>query len=163
MPPDLVDRLAELGGRPINLYRSLASSPAMLGAWMEFAWAIRNNCTTPRRLRELMIVRGSQIAGAEYELVHHERMALAAGVTPEELEALASWRPSSFFSPAERAALELEEAVMAMDVTDEVMAALRSHFSDAEVVELTVTAGAYAMVPRMLQALGVPVEDEYRR
>jgi alkylhydroperoxidase family enzyme len=34
------------------------------------------------------------------------------------------------------------------------------HFDLAQRVELTVTAAFYSMVPRVLEALGVPVEDE---
>ena len=159
IPPEVEARLAELGGRPINLYHCLASNPAMLRAWVEFAWAIRNQCTTPRRLRELMIVRGAQICRSEYELTHHSAMALAAGVSADELEALEGWRQSSLFSAAERAALALMEGVVALSVSDEVSAELSRHFSDAERVELTMTAGAYSMVPRLLDALAVPLEE----
>jgi alkylhydroperoxidase family enzyme len=44
------------------------------------------------------------------------------------------------------------------DVAQEVEPA--RHFDEQQRVELTVTAGFYAMVPRVLEALGVPVEDQ---
>ena len=159
IPPQIEARLAELGGRPINLYHCLASNPALLRAWIEFAWAIRNQCTTPRRLRELMIVRGSQICRSEYELAHHWALALAAGASQVELDALEGWRDSKLFEPAERAALAFMEGVVGLSVSDEVSAELSRHFSDSERVELTLTAGAYSMVPRMLDALQVPLES----
>lgn len=158
MAPETAARLAELGGQPINLYHCLGNNPVLLRAWIEFLWAIRREATTPRRLRELMIVRGSEICQAEYELVHHRALARAAGVSEEELAALAGWRDSPFFSAPERAALAFMEEMQALSVSDEVTEELRLHFTDSERVELALTAGAYAMVPRVLDALGVPLE-----
>ena len=58
--------------------------------------------------------------------------------------------------------LALTEAVMACKVTDEVHAEAKRHFSDAEYVELSLTAGFYAMVSRMLDALRVELDDDVR-
>lgn len=113
----------------------------------------------PRALRELMIVRLAVASGSEYELVHHTAMALAAGVTEAQLEALPVWRSSELFSELERAALAYGEAVFDGDVPDAVAAEAGRHFSEAELVELTVTAGFYSMVPRVLEALRVPLEE----
>jgi alkylhydroperoxidase family enzyme len=41
-----------------------------------------------------------------------------------------------------------------------VYAELANHFTSSEVIELALTAGFYAMVPRVLNALKVPIEDE---
>jgi len=160
LPPAQSERLAALGGRPINLYRALANQPDMLGAWMEFAWALRLQCRIPRELRELVILREAQALGADYEWVHHRAMALSAGVTEDKIEALAGWRESELFSGAERAALAYAEGVLDGDVAEPVAAELARWFDPAEVVELTVTAGFYAMVPRVLEALRVPLEAE---
>ena len=46
------------------------------------------------------------------------------------------------------------------DVSDEDFAELAKHFSSSEIIELALTAGFYAMVPRVLNALKVPIEDE---
>ncbi len=151
-------RLEELGGRPINLYRALAGQPEMLRLWIEFAWGLRERCQTPRALRELMILRVAQAFGSEYEWAHHLAMARAAGVPEEQVAALAGWRSSEAFSAAERAALAYAEAVLDGDVPDAVADELARHFSAPERVELTLTAGFYAMVARVLEALEVPVE-----
>jgi len=46
------------------------------------------------------------------------------------------------------------------DVSDEVFAGLTKHFTSSEVIELALTAGFYAMVPRVLNALKVPIEQD---
>jgi AhpD family alkylhydroperoxidase len=154
-----VGRLAELGGRPINLYRALANQPDLLDAWVEFAWTLRRKCRTPRRLRELMIVRAARATGCDYERVHHEHLAARAGATPRELRELDSWRDSDAFDPAERAALAFMDAMVAGEVGAAVAAELERHFDAAERVELTLTAGFYCMVPRVIGALAVPLEE----
>lgn len=61
-----------------------------------------------------------------------------AGASPEKIEALADFRTSELFSPAEKVALELADAATALphDVSDELFERLREHYSDAEIVEL---------------------------
>ncbi len=160
--PVLQKRLEELWGKPVNLYRALGNHPALTAAWTEFANAIRHDSKTPRALRELMILRTAQIAGSEYEWAHHLRMARKAEVSEAKIAALAGWRASREFDARERAALALTEAVMACNVTDEVHAEVKKHFSDAEFVELSLTAGFYAMVSRMLDAMHVELDEDVR-
>jgi 4-carboxymuconolactone decarboxylase len=160
--PVLRKRLEELWGRPVNLYRALGNHPALTAAWTEFANAIRHESRTPRALRELMILRTAQIARSEYEWAHHLRMARKAGVDEAKIAVLADWRTARIFDPKERAALALTEAVMACNVTDSVHAEVKRHFNDAEFVELSLTAGFYAMVSRILDAMRVEMDPDVR-
>ena len=160
--PALQKRLEELWGKPVNLYRALGNHPALAAAWTEFANAIRHDSRTPRALRELMILRTAQIARSEYEWAHHLRMARKAGVPEEKIAALAGWRGAALYDAKERAALALTEAVMACDVSDAVHAEAKKHFSDAEFVELSLTASFYAMVSRMLDAMRVELDADVR-
>jgi 4-carboxymuconolactone decarboxylase len=166
VPAAICKRLAEFGAsdraNQALLYRALANHPEILTGWIELAWRLRQHCATPRRLRELMIVRGAQVAGCEYELRSHTDLALANGVTAAQLESLPEWRLSSTFSSGERAALALAEAMLAGKVPDDVLADLEIHFSPEERVELIVTAGFYAMVPRVVSALRLPLEERHR-
>ncbi len=160
--PALQKRLEDLWGKPVNLYRALGNHPALTIAWTEFANAIRHDSRTPRALRELMILRTAQIARSEYEWAHHLRMARKAGVDEAKIAALTSWRVSKIFDAKERAALALTEGVMGCNVTDEIHADVKKHFSDAEFVELSLTVGFYAMVSRMLDAMRVTLDDDVR-
>ncbi len=160
--PALKKRLEELWGNPVNLYRALGNHPGLTAAWTEFANSIRHDSKTPRALREVMILRTAQIARSEYEWAHHLRMARKAGVEEGKIAALGGWRTSKLFDAKERAALALTEAVMACNVTDEIHAEVRKQFSDAEFIELSLTAGFYALVSRMLDALRVQLDHDVR-
>jgi alkylhydroperoxidase family enzyme len=154
----LGERVRALGARQVNLYRSLAVTPDLLDAWIDFAWALREHCATPRALREVMILRTAAVMQSEYEWHQHVAMAQAAGVPADKVQAVAAWQTSTLFTPAERAALMLTDAMLTGQVPDAVHEELARHVSDAERVELVLTAGFYAMVPRVLDALRVPVE-----
>ena len=160
--PALKKRLEALWGTPPNLYRGLANHPAIIAAWTEFANTLRHGSRTPRPLRELVILRGAQLCGSEYEWAQHLKMARKAGVREEQIGALASWRTSTQFSDKEKAALAIAEAVTAGRVSDEVYREATRHFDHHDYVELAVTAGFYAMVARTLDALGVELEPDFR-
>ena len=156
--PDLQMRLESLWGDPPNLYRALGNQPALVAAWTEFFNSIRNQSRTPRRLREIVILRAGQLARSEYEWAQHLSMARKAGVRDTQIQALSDWRASKEFDARERAALALTEAVTAGQMTDEVHAEAKRHFDDGEFVELCLTAAAYAMVSRMIDALGIELD-----
>lgn len=160
--PALKKRLEELWGTPPNLYRALANHPAIVAAWTEFANTLRHGSRTPRALRELVILRGAQVSASEYEWAQHLRMARKAGVRETQIAALAAWRTSPEFDVREKAALELAESVASGRVTDEVYREAMRHFDQHDYVELAVTAGFYAMVARVLDAMAVELEPEFR-
>jgi AhpD family alkylhydroperoxidase len=155
-------RLEELWGTPPNLYRALGNHPPLLGAWSEFSRVLRHESRTPRDLRELVILRGAQIMGSEYEWAQHLRMARKAGVREEQIASLASWKSSPAFDAREKAALALAEAVTRGEVSDSIYQEAKRHFDDRDYVELSLTAAFYAMVGRMLDAMGVQLEPEFR-
>jgi alkylhydroperoxidase family enzyme len=160
--PALETRLESLWGKPPNLYRALANHPAIIGAWTEFSNTLRNGTRTPRALRELVILRGAQLTRSSYEWAQHLRMARRAGVREPQILALGAWRNSAEFDAREKAALALADAVTAGSVSDEVYREVTQHFDHQDYVELAVTAAFYAMVARVLDALGVELEPEFR-
>ena len=91
-------------------------------------------------LRRLVEVRTSQINGCGYCIQVHRRQALELGESPQRLAALETWRKSALFSERERAALAWTEAVTLIAATgapDQDYDALRGHFDDKEIVDLT--------------------------
>ena len=153
-------RLEDLWGKPPNLYRALGNHPDLLAAWAEFSKVLRHDTRTPRALRELVILRGAQVARSESEWASHLPMARQAGVREAQIQALARWRDSAEFDAREKAALELCEAVTRGSVSDEVYARAAKHFDHAEYVEISMVAAFYAMVARMLDAMRVQIEPD---
>ena len=160
--PALKKRLEELWGTPPNLYRALGNHPQLAAAWTEFAKTLRYDTRTPRALRELVILRGGQLMRSEYEWAQHLKMARKAGVREAQINELDNWRSSGEFEEKEKAALALAEAVTLGKVSDEVQAEALRHFDMHDYVELCIVAAFYAMVGRMLDAMGVQLEPDAR-
>src|SRR5256885_4339957 len=93
-----------------------------------------------RSLIELVKLRASYMNGCAYCVDMHTKEARAAGETEQRLYAVPVWRETPFFTPRERAALAWTEAVTEIGhggVSDELYSSARAHFSEAELVNLT--------------------------
>ncbi|MFJ3824157.1 carboxymuconolactone decarboxylase family protein [Streptomyces nodosus] len=89
-------------------------SPEAYRALVQTSEAVRTvaaGAGLDRTLVELVNLRVSQLNGCAYCLDVHTRAALRAGETTRRLGVLAAWRDTELFTPAERAALALAEAV----------------------------------------------------
>ena len=101
--------------------------------------------TLPKPLTELVRLRASQINGCAYCVDMHAADARKGGETERRLAAVAVWREAPFFTPSERAALAWTEALTLISEThapDDVYAELEAHFSEKEMVELTLLVNA---------------------
>jgi AhpD family alkylhydroperoxidase len=91
-------------------------------------------------LIELVKTRASQINGCAFCINMHTQELRADGESEQRLYLLNAWRESPFYSDRERAALAWTEAVTLISEThapDDVYAEVRTHFSEAETVNLT--------------------------
>ena len=92
------------------------------------------------KLRALVELRVSQINGCAFCLNMHTQEARHAGEDQQRLDTLSAWRETTFFGEKERAALAWAEAVTLLGphgVAQEVFDALKHHFSDKEIADLT--------------------------
>ena len=93
-------------------------------------------------LYELVKTRASQINGCAYCLDMHTKDARKAGETEQRLYALSAWRETPFYTERERAALAWTEAITLIsedEVSDTLYEATRAHFSEKEMVDLTMS------------------------
>jgi AhpD family alkylhydroperoxidase len=155
------ERFREAGREVPTLYRALGNAPAMLDAWVGLAWPLRNEATTSRALRELIIMRVAQLTRTAYEWVAHRPMTLKYGITESQLAQLHRWWDSTAFDADQREVLAMtDELTNALDVSDETWAALADRYAPGEIVELVLTAAYYSCVSRTLRALRLPVDPD---
>lgn len=98
-----------------------------------------------KSLVELVRLRASQINGCAYCIDMHTADARKGGEDDRRLATLQVWRETPFFTAREQAALAWTEAVTLVSqdhVPDAVWEAVRPHFSDAELVDLTLLISA---------------------
>jgi AhpD family alkylhydroperoxidase len=96
--------------------------------------------TLDHSLIHLVKTRASQINGCAYCLHMHTSDALAAGESPARLFLLDAWEESKLYTDRERAALAWTDALTRISEThapDADYDALKAHFSDVEIANLT--------------------------
>ncbi len=99
-----------------------------------------NKSDLEKPLLELVRLRASQINGCAYCVDMHCADALKAGESERRLNSVVVWRESTFFTERERAALGWTEAVTLLPKTgasDDVYEEVRKHFSEKDLVDLT--------------------------
>jgi AhpD family alkylhydroperoxidase len=116
-------------------------------------------CGLEKLLIHLVKMRASQINGCAFCLDMHSREARQHGETEQRLYLLSGWRESPLYSERERAALAWTEAVTLIAEThapDAEYETLRKHFSDVDVVNLTVLIGLINLWNRLCVSLRTP-------
>jgi alkylhydroperoxidase family enzyme len=154
----LVERIERERGKVLNLYGMLLQSPPVAEGWLGFLTAIRQKCSLPGYDRELVTLHIAVINSAEYEFQAHVPFALKEGMTQTQVDALRDGH-LQVFTQRDRAVLAYCDS-MTRDVyvPDAVFDAVRPHFNERELVELTATIAAYNLVSRFLEALQIDHE-----
>lgn len=151
-------------GTLINVYKLLLHTPPLAASWLDLISTARFQTELDGRLREIVIIRVGYLNRTDYVVRQHvPELSVPEGLSREESDALADWRKTPFFSPRERAALAYADAVTRdIAVPDSVFDALRPHFSERQIVELTVLIGIYTMHTRVFTALRIDPEPHHR-
>ncbi len=151
----LYDNIFALRGNVPNMFRVMAHRPEIFTTMQAHFSAVLSTGTVPAKLKELIIVRTSQLNRTPYCLASHTILAKKLGWTSEQLDHLAGWPGREDFTLAEKAALRLAETVTldATAVTDEQFAELRSFYSEGEIVELLCSIGLFNYFNRFNNAL----------
>lgn len=120
----------------INVFES---SPAAIKALFGLEQYVAGSALEPA-LYKLVKLRASYINGCSFCVDMHTREARAAGESEQRLYAVPVWKETPFYTPRERAALAWTETLTEIGragVSDELFRATREHFSEQEIVDLT--------------------------
>lgn len=109
------------------------------------------------RLKSLVELRVSQINGCAYCVDLHSKEARHAGVLQQSLDCLPVWNECGLFSDGEMAALRWAESVTNISTELEIekkLDDLLAHFSESEVVDLTLIVSLMNCMNRMAISFG---------
>lgn len=153
---------AHLGAIPANVSRmmAVASEPVFKGV-SAIGSAFISGSNLPAKLREIAILRSGYVCGSQYETFQHEALGRFVGLTDAQIDAV---RQGDLDSPAldeeERAVLAFaDDVIQNVRASDETLAAVRKHLTDADVVDLILVTGAYLMISRFLETTGVELDE----
>jgi AhpD family alkylhydroperoxidase len=144
---------------PINLTRMMLHTQGLTMPYWKYGLSFRN-AKIPALLREQVIVRVGAVADCEYQLVQHKSEALRTGTSPELLADLINPRHREFDDPSLTALVAYVDSVVRnIGAEQTALDALRKHFPDNEVAEITLLAGTYMLCAAFLKSLQVPLDD----
>lgn len=162
--PDDVDEeyrdllVSKFQDKPLNVYAALGNNPGALAGMRSYLGSLWSDSGLSAREREILILTAADEADSDYEWYQHENIAPDAGLSDEEIEAVAAGEHGTF---DEREALLISycRAVVDGEVTDDLHDRMAAAYDDATVVAAANVAGAYLGLARVIDALGVEIEE----
>jgi uncharacterized peroxidase-related enzyme len=135
--------------------------PELVKAFSRLGDAVRAHAEIDRTLIALISHVASRAAGCMYCMAHTAGGAVHSG-QPDKLAAVWEYRTSPLFSAAERVALDfaLAAASVPNDVTDELFAELRKHYSENQIVDMVAVISLFGWLNRWNDTMGTPLEEE---
>ena len=159
-PDDVTDDLAGwVGPQSLNIMRTIAHHPDLLGSWTTFGAHVLLSNTLSSRHRELAVLRVGWNCSCEYEFGQHSLAARRAGMTDVEIAALTTPLDQYTWSPDERSLLEaVDELCAHRCISDVVWEDLQDHLDDKQILDLIFTVGQYSLVSMALNTLGIELD-----
>ena len=154
---------AQLAQRPpIHLYRMVAHAPGLLGPFMALGAAQFNTTVLPAACREALVLRVALHHRSAYEIHHHRRMALDAGLSGEAVDALLTGaKQSPAWSPVlQDLAAFTDELVAGQDPEASRVDRIVAAYGHRGYVEAALIVGFYRMVATFIHAVGLEPEVE---
>lgn len=154
------ERMRQKRGKVTNIYKALAHKPSILAAIGPFVAAVQAPDEVDAKLKEKIILRVSKLNRSAYCCHAHEQISAKMGFTPGEIADMDAPADADI-GPGEKAALRYAEALTLHpgDIPEDVFSGLREHFSDSQIVEITMVAALYNMVNRFNEALKLDPEE----
>lgn len=118
------------------------------------------NSSLDNSFLELIYFRVSQMNGCAFCLDMHSKELRAKGETEQRIFLVSAWRECSFYTDKEKAGLLWAETLTALsgkEVNDEIYSQVSHHFSETEMVDLTMAVIAINSYNRINIAFGADV------
>ena len=135
--------------------------PKLVKAFSQLSQAIWDpSSEVDRGFKRLVGHVASRAAGCVYCMAHTAEGSLHYGIEDRKLAAVWEYRTSPLFSQAERVALDfaLAAASVPNDVTDEMFAEMRKHWSESQIVEVAAVVAYFGFLNRWNDTMGTPLE-----
>ncbi len=165
LPADLADiyeRFAAGYGPFRNQVAVFAQVPAALRHLMAMLMELRAAATLPKRYLELAIITVSKLNECDYCVAHHKPFLAVEGISPAGADRVLDYADHPEFDAADR--LVVEYAIAAWNdphrLRDRLFDRLRAHFSEAQIVELTLRITLCGFFNKFNDALQIEEESE---
>lgn len=150
----------QMGGRVLNIFRTLAHHPKLLKRWLVFGTHVLGKSTLGPRERELLILRTGWNCRSEYEWGQHVVIGRLLGLTDDEITRITAGPDAAGWDPFEatllRAADELHRDQCISDTT---WRALAARYDTQQLLDVIFCVGQYTLVSMALKSCGVELDE----
>jgi uncharacterized peroxidase-related enzyme len=165
LPPDLAEiyeRFASGYGPFRNQVAVFAHVPPAVRHLMAMLMELREAKTLPKRALELAIVTVSKLNECHYCVAHHKPFLVVEGVSAEGVDRVLEYQDHPEFTELDRLVVEYSIAAWTQSnrIPDALFERLRRHFSEAQIVELTLRITLCGFFNRFNDALQIEEEPE---
>ena len=154
----LYDKLYEERGIVPYMFRTVSHVPSLALGFAALLKPLMSDGELAAWYKELIATRVASLNTCEYCFSAHRHLAKMRGASVDQVEAVDSYESGPFTEKDKagfRYADKLHTSTHAID--DAAYAAVKEHFTDKEIIELTAVAAAFEFFPRFVSALEVPV------
>lgn len=163
LPPnkrEIYDRISGSRGTVLNLFKALLNSPDATDLVARLGQYIRYESSLNPVSREIAILATAKEMDSEYEWTQHKKVALDLGVSRETLKSIYSGRAPLGMLPKEGVYVQAaKEIVNEGTLSDSTFKALEHLIGSELVVDLVVLVGYYSMIARIINSLGIELEE----
>ncbi len=154
----LYDKIYQERGVVPYMFKTVSHVPALALGFAAFLKPLMGEGELPAWYKELVATRVASLNTCEYCISSHRYLARLRGATNEQIAAIDSYEAGPF-TEKEKAGLRYADKLhtSAHAIDDAAYQAVKQHFSDKEVIELTAVAAAFEFFPRFVSALAIPV------
>ena len=159
--PSQNDQVAEVESKTQKenrFVRALAHRPEVLKHFLPAYSAIMGRGSVERRLKELAYIATSYANECPYCLNSHLQSGRKAGITEDEIRAL-QLEQNTGFSPQERAVIQYARELTRTATGEEGRDQLADHFTDEQIVEITMVIAMANFTNRFNNGLGLQPEE----
>jgi len=156
---DALRGLGAPGGRPLNIFATLARHPKLLKRWLVFGNHVLAKSSLSARDRELVILRVGWLCRAEYEWGQHVLIARDAGISDEDIARVGAGPDAPGWDPRDATLLRAVDELHAdCFVSDATWQALSRRYDERQLLDLIFAVGQYHLVSMALNTLGVQLD-----
>lgn len=144
----------------VNVIATLAKHNDLFKSWNRFAGYILNRTEITKREVEILILRTGWNRQSDYEWGQHAIIGRRAGITDDELIAIAKGPTEASWSAKERNLLVAADELYAdSEISDATWAALALDYSENQLMDIIMVVGQYSLVCMFLKSVRVQLDE----
>jgi 4-carboxymuconolactone decarboxylase len=159
----VADRFLTTGDDAIpmpNVLATLMRHPGLAGPFLAYNNVLLRTPTLDPRARELLVLRVASRTRAEYEWAQHVRLAASAGVTREEIDAVADGSDGGWTGLDAALIDAADELVDDYCITDATWERLAARLDERQLVELVFVVGTYTGLAMAFNSFGLQLDAD---